>query len=221
MNRVIGLSAAEIAKSVMLWLHPDESREINEAPFPEPRGYKPMRICPVSGLRALPICPDVMLEYFKPEAEPAASCNVHMKFAVDRRTGEDAAAMTPNQFIDYKTRTALPPEYAGWGSRMDFLRPAAQPSAIPNARIRIQNPVDGGRFLLDPDTPLQFQVLTLRAAVTPAVPEIVWYVDGKTMTTAAYPYEAHLPLEPGTHDIQARFPHAAVASNVVTITVSK
>ena len=221
MNRVSGLSAADIAKNVMLWLHPDESRDLNEAPFPEPRGYKAMRICPVSGMLALPICPDVMLEYFKPETEPVASCNVHLKYAIDRRTGADAVALTPGQFIDYKTRTALPPEYAGWSSRRDYARPAAEPAPIINARIRIQNPVDGGRFMLDPDTPLQFQVLTLRAAVTPAVPEIVWYVDGKTMATAAYPYEAYLPLEPGTHDIQARFPHAAVASNVVSITVSK
>jgi penicillin-binding protein 1C len=93
-------------------------------------------------------------------------------------------------------------------------------SGPPQAAIEIREPVSGSHFLLDPETPRRFQTLALKASVTPAVPEIVWVIDGAPQPAVPYPYVLRWPLEPGTHSFQARFPQAAVASRPVTVTVS-
>ena len=74
-------------------------------------------------------------------------------------------------------------------------------------------------FLIDPELPRQFQTISLRAEVTPLVPELVWYVDGREYARVPYPYETRWKLTEGTHSIQARFPNAHVISPPVTVTV--
>jgi penicillin-binding protein 1C len=86
--------------------------------------------------------------------------------------------------------------------------------------VSLTSPVDGTNVILDPEIPARFQTLALRATVNPAVPEIVWYVDGREFARVGFPYEARWPISPGVHTIRAAFPRAFVESGTVVVTVS-
>ncbi|MCP4157605.1 MAG: hypothetical protein GY757_58380 [bacterium] len=221
MKEVNGLSAARVVKRIMYHLHPEAKRGINEEPFAQPRGFKPVRLCGYSGQLATDLCEDVTLEYFKPGTEPVSSCGVHRRFAVDKRTGEAAGPGTAPGFVELKTFTVLPPEYSAWAKGMGLEKPPLQIPSIPLASLAIRNPVNKSKVLLDPETPRRFQTLSLKAKVTPAVSHIIWVIDGKESKPVSYPYVYRWPLEPGRHTFQARFPHANVSSEVVTVSVSE
>lgn len=75
--------------------------------------------------------------------------------------------------------------------------------------------------MLDPETPVRYQTLSLEAKVEPAVPYLIWYVDGKAMEPVGYPYVMRWRLEKGQHRFQACFPHANVKSEIVIVQVSE
>jgi penicillin-binding protein 1C len=108
--------------------------------------------------------------------------------------------------------------------------PAAEPAASwpPGGRIapgggatrlRITSPENGARLLRDPETPAALNTLALRAVVDPPVNEVVWYVDGLPVATAAYPYAARWRLQPGEHTFQVRLGSGGGASRPVQVTV--
>ncbi len=224
MKEINGAAAAQVVKEIMIYLHPDENRGIHENPFPLPRGFGARKICTFSGQLAGDFCPEVLIEYFKPGTEPVSICGVHRQYPVDRRTGMLAAVSTPPSEVELKTFTVLPAEYSAWASQKGYAEPPMEAGALdlfPRASVEIRNPVDGSRVLMDPETPLRFQTLALRANVTPSVPRITWIVDGKELEPVSYPYVLRWPLELGEHTFQARFPNANVQSEVVTISVSE
>jgi len=222
MKKLGGQSAAAVVKRVMLHLHPEEeSQGVHETPFLPPKGYIAVKMCSISGQRATDLCTDVTLEYFKPGTEPVSSCKVHRKYAIDRSTGQIATQFTLAEDIEYKTFTILSPEYSAWAARNGYTKPPTDTNHIPNAFVYIQEPVNGSRLLLDPETPLRFQTLALKAKVSPLIYEVVWLVDGIQFKTTSYPYVARWQLKPGFHTIQVRFPNANVQSKVVYISVSE
>jgi hypothetical protein len=75
--------------------------------------------------------------------------------------------------------------------------------------------------MFNPETPRRLQTIALRVSVTPTVEKIVWYVNGKPFKVVPYPYTARLPLSSGVHTVQARFPHANITSDIITITISQ
>jgi membrane carboxypeptidase/penicillin-binding protein PbpC len=85
--------------------------------------------------------------------------------------------------------------------------------------IQIVHPNHGDVYAIDPVLRREFQTIQLSAIAPPEMTQITWYVDGKPFTQAVYPYTVRWPLTPGIHTIQARFAHADIASEVVTITV--
>ncbi|HXO26430.1 MAG TPA: Ig-like domain-containing protein, partial [Thermoanaerobaculia bacterium] len=86
-------------------------------------------------------------------------------------------------------------------------------------RLRITSPENGARLLRDPETPAALNTVALRAVVDPPVNEVVWYVDGLPVATAAYPYTARWRLQPGEHTFQVRLGSGASASRRVQVTV--
>lgn len=221
MKKVNGLAAAKVVKRIMLHLHPQENRGLHETPFVLPRGYKAVKICALSGHRATDLCSEKVLEYFKPGTEPVAACGVHRQYPVDRRTGVLASIHTPSSKVELKSFVVLPPEYSAWAAGQGYEKPPVETREFPRASVEIRNPVNRSQVLLDPETPRKFQTLALKAKVEPAVPHIIWIVDGKPLDPVSYPYVVRWPLEPGEHTFQARFPHANVQSEVVSISVSE
>jgi penicillin-binding protein 1C len=220
MNRVGSFAAAGMVRRILIFLQPDESRGINEEPFPPPRDAAAVRICPLSGDVAGEECPLPALEYFQQGTEPRTLCRVHRRFAVDSRTGTLAVEDTPPEQIVLRAFTVLPPEYAAWSVKHGYLPPPTGGSQSIEVSASILEPVDGSRFILDPEIPRQYQTFPLRTRISPVLPEVVWYVDGEEYERVEFPYETRWPLQEGTHTFQVRFPRARVASEPVSIVVS-
>ena len=229
MKQVAGLDAAQLVKEILLFLHPKERRGVDETPFPSPQlhqasgravGYQLVELCPLSGELVTGACSETVSEYLPLVTEPTASCGVHQLFAVDRRTGRLPGPMTPPERVEIRSYAVLPPRFACWGAVHGYDPPPAPTTESPYAGIAIEEPIDGSVFRFHPDTPQQLQSIPLRASVTPAVPEIIWYVDGEPFQKVQYPYTTRWHLRAGSHVLQARFPHADIQSGVITITVA-
>ncbi|MBV8199368.1 MAG: hypothetical protein JOZ15_01980, partial [Acidobacteria bacterium] len=243
------LSAADLVRRVLLRLHGEQGDGLEDLSFPPPRGYQPVRVCALSGHRATAACDRVFLEWFRPGEEPADDCEAHQQRAVDRRDGLLATAATPPAAIEVRTFVELPPRYAAWQAAAGLPRPPdaasrltlpavahlrAEPAAEPAAsmppggrvalaggptRLRITSPENGARLLRDPETPAALNTLALRAVIDPPVDEVVWYVDGLPLATAAYPYAARWRLQPGEHTFQVRLGSGGGASRPVQVIV--
>ena len=229
MKQVSGLDAAQLVKGILLFLHPKERRGVNEKPFPPPQlrqdsedsvDYQLVKLCPLSGELTTEACSEVVPEHFPLGTEARTACRVHQSFAVDRRTGTLAGPMTPPERVEIRSYVVLPPQFAAWGAIHGYGPPPSPSSESPYAGIAIEEPIDGSVFRFHPDTPQQLQSIALRANVTPAVPEIIWYVDGEPFQKVAYPYTTRWQLRAGSHALQARFPHADIQSGIITITVA-
>ncbi len=220
MNRIAGSTAAELLLKLFARLQPDAAEGIGEELFPAPRGWNAVKICPDSGMLATDACPHVVLERFAPGAEPRAVCDVHKRLIVDTATGAAATAATPADRTASRVVTVLGPEYAAFSLARGYGAPGMQSPELLAVSVSLTSPVDGTNVILDPEIPARFQTLALRATVNPAVPEIVWYVDGREFARVGFPYEARWPISPGVHTIRAAFPRAFVESGTVVVTVS-
>ena len=221
MKQVSGIAAARLVKKIMLFLHPVESRGIDEKPFPAPEGYKAVKLCPLSGELATEYCSEVVLEYFRSGTEPEIPSRVHQRFAIDKRTGELASHLTSPDQVEVRSYVVLPPKFAAWGAKYGYGKPPSPSSESLKTSIAIQEPVHGSVFMFNPETPSHLQTIALRASVTPAIAKIIWYVDGKPFKEVPYPYTARWPLSSGAHTMQARFPYANVTSDIITINISQ
>ena len=205
MKEISGRAAAQVAREIMIYLHPTEQRGVAEHTFPPPEGYRLVNVCALNGSLASDNCPEIIPEYFPPGAEPVTALPIVYRAEPEQ---PDLSGKTNPYGASLPVESPL----AATLSPLAFER-------LLNATIIIQEPRPGGAFMIDPDTPRALQTLSLKAEVNPVVPEIVWDVDGKPFTTAAYPYTARWPLTPGMHTIQARFAHADIASTLITIMV--
>jgi penicillin-binding protein 1C len=221
MNHLSGyLSSAELVQKALLVLHDDQADGLEDLSFPPPRGFRPARLCALTGRRATDACDQVFLEWFRPGEEPVDDCEAHQLRAVDRRNGLLATTETPRAEIELRPFVALPPRYAAWQASLSLPRPPEQinalwagqgpPSHAVNVtgpvRLRITSPENGLRLLRDPETPPEQSTLALTVVVDPPVPQVVWYVDGRPYETVAYPYTTRWKLEPGDHVFQVKLP---------------
>ena len=115
MNQLSGyLSAADLVRRLLLRLQGGQDDGLEDLSFPAPRGYRPVRVCALSGRRATAACDRVFLEWFRPGDEPVDDCDAHLQRAVDRRTGLLATAATPRVAVEVRTFVDLAPRYAAW-----------------------------------------------------------------------------------------------------------
>ena len=223
MNHLTGYRcAAALAREILAHLHEDQMGGLEDLPFPAPRGYRPERICALSGRRATSACERVFLEWFAPGQEPAEECDVHVSLAVDGRSGEPADPRTPKRFLETRTFAVLGPRYAAWAAASGLPQPApgAQlPEAARPARIRVTSPENGVRLLRDPETPAPMATLELSAVVDPPCRQLVWYIDGQPYRVADYPEPVRWPLVPGRHTFEARLPFSRVSSPPVRVNI--
>ncbi|HEX3528462.1 MAG TPA: transglycosylase domain-containing protein [Thermoanaerobaculia bacterium] len=239
MNRLSGyMSAAELVQQVLQVLHRDQMDGFADLSFPPPRGYRPVRVCALTGARATDACEQVFLEWFRPGEEPTDDCTAHQQRAIDRRNGLLATADTPRSQIEVRTFVSLPPRYASWQDASNLPRPPDEVSVLhPGAaplpglstgpalasnrpvRLRITSPEPRTRLLRDPETPAALSTVALTVVVDPPVRQVVWYVDGHPYQTADYPYTARWRLVPGEHTFQVRIPFTPEGSPEVKVIV--
>jgi penicillin-binding protein 1C len=88
-------AAAYLVHRIMNLLHRDQRDGLEALSFPPPRGYHAQRVCAMSGRRATPACPRVVLEWLPPAQEILDDCGVHRHLAIDRRNGLLGTPATP------------------------------------------------------------------------------------------------------------------------------
>ena len=239
MNRLSGFqSAADLVQQILGVVHRQQTDGLEDLSFPPPRGYRPVRVCSLTGARATGACEQVFLEWFRPGEEPADDCAAHQLRAIDRRNGLLATAGTPRSVVEVRTFVSLPPRYAAWQDASSLPRPpdevsALRPGQAPPVglaagpvlasnrpvRLRITSPEHRTRLLRDPETPPALSTLALTVVVDPPVPQVVWYVDGRPYETTDYPYTARWRLQPGEHTFQVRIPFTPEGSPEVRVIV--
>ncbi len=150
--------------------------------FARPPGIVTREVCPLSGLLRGPACPHARREELDGAHIPARACDWHRSEGL-----------------------ALPAEVSGWQPGATAL-----PAAPGDARVAIVGPAHGARLRLDPLAPRATQAAHLRVVVRdPRVTHVRWEVDGAPLTDARAPFDASLPLTPGTHRIRAVLPDGA------------
>jgi penicillin-binding protein 1C len=89
----------------------------------------------------------------------------------------------------------------------------------PAVRLEITTPQDDTHIIRNPETPADLASLALTASVTPAPPQLLWYVDGQPYRLATATTTVRWPLEAGLHRFQVRIPNRGIASAIVTVQV--
>jgi penicillin-binding protein 1C len=109
----------------------------------------------------------------------------------------------------------------GCASRLtEFVAPRAVAAvAAEGVRLSIVSPAPETRIWRNPEVPAAMNRLVLRASVVPAVPQIVWRVDGEDIAVADPAAPLYWTAVPGIHRFQIRLPLQAGASRVVRLVV--
>jgi penicillin-binding protein 1C len=103
-----------------------------------------------------------------------------------------------------------------------LVRPEPHPMAPaegPAMRLAIATPQDGTHIIRNPETPADLASLSLTATVSPAPPQLLWYVDGLPYRLATPTEGVRWQLQAGQHRFQVRIPNRGIASAVVTVQV--
>jgi penicillin-binding protein 1C len=245
MNKLSGYrAAAELAQRVIVSLHADQTDGLADLSFPAPRGFSGVRLCAMTGRLATDACEKTVTEWIRPGQEPLDPCVSHVRLAIDVRSGVLATRATPRRFVDVRAFVDLGPRYAAWSAAAGLPRPPRDsswgeprsPHDPPSARrppdssgavllgettprVRISAPENGLRVVRDPETPAADATVALKAVVSPAAREIVWWVDGAPFATVPWPYTARWQVTPGAHTFVARLPFVKLASPPVSIRV--
>ena len=171
-------------------------------------GVKRVSICPISGQAVGPDCPHAIFE-FVPVAEALPLCQWHQTLTVDRHNGMLAGPSCTGQDVVRKRFEIFPPEYSAWAKSAGHVLPPDEYS--PNcpalraesndavAMVRILEPSDGSRFVIDPDRDPSLQALQIAVAAPLATAEIGLEVDGKVIARASRPFVFQWLLQSGPH----------------------
>lgn len=145
-----------------------------------------------------------------------------------RLHGGGRAALVAGEFAPPPGRVqvelCLAPGRTGPGCHQrlpEWVRPglaSARPEP-PALRLAIVRPDNDTHVWRNPDLPDALNRLVLRAAVEPAVPQIVWLLDGEPLSVAAPDAPLVWTMTPGRHRFQLRLPLRDVVSPAVTIVV--
>jgi penicillin-binding protein 1C len=177
--------------------------------FVRPVGIVAREVCPLSGLLRGPTCPHARLEEMNAAHVPAERCTWHradgLALPAEVSGWHPGAAPLPASALPAARLPAAMPSLAMASAAA--LASAARPTARGTRRIEIVGPADGARLRLDPLLPRSAQAAHLRVAVRdPHVTHVRWEIDGALLADARAPFDASLPLTPGTHRVRAVLP---------------
>lgn len=68
-------AAAGLARQILSLRHRDQLDGLDDRPFPTPRGFRPARLCALTGLQAGSACERVSAEWLRPGDEPRETCD--------------------------------------------------------------------------------------------------------------------------------------------------
>jgi 1A family penicillin-binding protein len=205
--------------------------------FDRPEGLVEVEVCALSGLLPEPDCPHRVTELFVKGTEPAETCTLHQRVAIDRASGLRATGDTPAEQIVERVYAVLPPQAQEWAREQGFpepppnldsgMRVADAETASQDRPLLMSSPDAGAIYRLDPALPRDAQriVISARPGVGISLARVTLLVDGRPLAEfGAPPYQARWQLEPGAHVFTAEGIDASgkqVAGNEVWVQVQK
>ncbi len=118
------------------------------------------------------------------------------------------------------TDTGAPADHACSQRLAEWVHPGPAPRpADPAPHLAIIQPDPDTHVWRNPEAPPGLDRLVLRAAASPAVPQVVWLVDGKPVATAAPDAPLYWVMTPGRHRFQIRLPLQDSESRPVSVDV--
>ena len=225
-KRLSGYSGpAGAVKKILLSLHQDRVDGLNDIEFPPPGGYRPVKICRLTGKRADSFTPYTTTEYFKPGTEPMEYSSVQQLLPVDKRNGLLAypGCKAP---VEYRRFVVLDPEYYDWAQSQGLEVPPDRYSPLcggtptnTDYTITITSPRNESRFYIDPEMPPGRSVIVFTCKAYPPPSSVLWFVNGEEYKVVSYPFKLEWPMKPGNYEFQATIPHTDVMSKTVGIEV--
>lgn len=179
-------------------------------------GLAHTEVCALSGEVATAVCPHRIHEWLPADdADHAPTCAVHERVRIDVRNGLLAGPECPRESTETRVLERWNAPYRDWAARMERARvPEESSPYCPVALeavttgVRITQPFDGARFVIDPERPLELQKLEIH--VTPDDSEV--RLDGALLGA-----DHAWPLVVGPHEVRAR--RAGVESAAVKFSV--
>jgi penicillin-binding protein 1C len=206
MNQVSGSTGAGPLFNQVAKLMADRLGKLPSLPEP-PEGARRLVVCAESGAIPNSSCPRRMVVSVIGAANRPL-CTMHETVTVDSRTGLPADASTPQAFQAKRLAYNLPPLYASWLAQSGKYSPPP-PAADKSAGrpiLSILSPRSGDVYIIEPGYDRSTQTIELTAEVArrskPA--SLSWFIDGKLVGEAAWPYSASWRLEAGRHSVVAK-----------------
>jgi membrane carboxypeptidase/penicillin-binding protein PbpC len=190
--------------------------------FREPPGLVRAEVCPLSGERPSPDCPERRTEVFLAGSEPRETCERHEVVAVCRVSGQRATPACPKDGVVRRVFTSLPGELMEWGREHGVVGPPTEACALhrwavgdgggiaggtgsgDQITVRLSAPDPGSTLQISPALPRDVQRLALAAAASGRVASVEFYRNGGLLgVTTGRPFRYMWPLEPGEHTFRA------------------
>jgi penicillin-binding protein 1C len=175
--------------------------------------FTKVEICALSGERATALCPHRVREWLPIRGAPGLpSCTHHVGLRVDRRNGLRAGPGCRAEETETRVFEDLPPTYVAWATDAKRPLPPVESSPFCPADDRpargdalvIRTPVDGIRYVIDPDRPRDLQVATIEVVAPEATTEVTLEIDGATFAKRRRPFVFAWPLSEGAHVATAK-----------------
>jgi penicillin-binding protein 1C len=144
--------------------------------FGPPADVEKAEVCPISGMLRGPNCSAGRHVHVSGSHRPTAACTWH---------GAGGALRVPAELVS-------------------FARGSTGVIAGSGPVLRIANPMDGARLVIDPLIPRSRQELRLRALVSSAdAASVRWEIDGRPLAERPAPFATEWRIEPGEHRVRA------------------
>jgi penicillin-binding protein 1C len=141
---------------------------------------------------------------------------LHHQGRADLLAGEFAAPSGWQQ-AELCTATGQPGPCAG--RLTEWVRPASLRQVAAGPRLQIVQPEPETHVWRNPEVPPALDRLVLKAVADPAVPQIVWLLDGAPIATAPPTQPLLWKMQPGRHRFQVRLPLQDDSSSPLTVVV--
>ncbi len=147
--------------------------------FEKPDGLVNKEICLPSGKLPASFCPERRTEVFLRGKEPTET--------------DDLWQMQQGQLT-----LSLPPELIPWAKKKGY---PVDTAAVSKKYLKIENPQHLDEFRINPEVPLQYQKVSLRAFHSGDIKQVEWFVNGTLIGTGD---EVAWELRTGNFEIEAR-----------------
>ncbi len=183
-------------------------------------------ICALSGEIAGAACPHRVQEWLpEGEADHGAPCSVHQRVTIDRRNGLRAGPQCTSEVTETRVFERWRAPFTSWAQQTN--RPLVPETSSPEcplsedialadptneggSGLRITYPMDGARFVIDPERPIALQSLEIRVEPDDGHTEV--RVDGELL-----PKSRLWTLSAGSHTILATNGKASSAPVKLTV----